>query len=142
MIPVEPRSASVADSFTVPCPYTLAPRISCDANGVWHVRGYAEARELLLLDIEQAGFQAENVKTSGLDPVLYQRGETHRQQRAAIAKFFSPTTTHQKHLGMIERIADEIVGKLTKTKRADLNDLTVQMAASVAATVVGLKPTR
>ena len=42
---------------------------------------------------------------------------------------------------MIERLADELTGELARTKRADLNDLSVRMAASVAATVVGLDPT-
>lgn len=132
---------SLTDSKTAPGPYTPTPRVQRDAAGVWHIRGYAEAKELLLGDLQQAGFQADEVMKSGLDPVLYQRGEAHRQQRAAIAKFFSPTTTHQKHLGMMERLADELIGELVRAKRADLNDLSVRMAACVAAAVVGLDPT-
>ena len=129
------------DSKTVPGPYTPAPRVAHDDAGHWHIRGYAEAKELLLEDLHQAGFQADDVKKSGFDPVLYQRGQTHRQQRSAIAKFFSPTTTSQKHQVMMERLADELAGELAQTKRADLNDLSVRMAASVAAAVVGLDPT-
>ena len=132
---------SITDSKTAPGPYTPTPRVSRDSTGVWHIRGYAEAKELLLGDLQQAGFQADEVMKSGLDPVLYQRGEAHRQQRAAIAKFFSPTTTHQKHQVMMERLADELIGELARAKRADLNDLSVRMAASVAAAVVGLNPT-
>lgn len=132
---------SITDSKTAPGPYIPTPRVCCDADGTWHIRGYAEAKELLLGDMHQAGFQADDVMKSGLDPVLYQRGEAHRQQRAAIAKFFSPTTTHQKHQMMMERLADELVGELVRAKRADLNDLSVRMAASVAAAVVGLNPT-
>ena len=129
------------ESKTAPGIYTSTPRVAKDDAGQWHIRGYAEAKTLLLDDLEQAGFQAEGVTKSGLDPVLYQRGETHRQQRAAIAKFFSPTTTSQKHQVMMERLADELAGELARTKRADLNDLSVRMAASVAAAVVGLDPT-
>lgn len=136
-----PAPEEATDSRTVPCPYTSVPRVSHDDGGEWHVRGYPEAKALLLDDLEQAGFQAENVKKSGLDPVLYQRGEVHRQQRAAIAKFFSPTTTSKKHQAMMERLAKELTGELAKAKRADLNDLSVRMAASVAAAVVGLDPT-
>src|SRR5262245_37708073 len=131
----------VTDSKTVPGTYTPVPRVSCDSDGVWHIRGYAEAKELLLEDMRQAGFNADELSQSGLDPVLYQRGEAHRQQRAAIAKFFSPTTTHQKHQVMMERLADDVVGELARSKHADLNDLSVRMAASVAAAVVGLAPT-
>jgi cytochrome P450 len=128
------------DSKTAPGPYTSTPRVRCEAEGTWHIHGYAEAKELLLADMRQAGFNADEVIKSGLDPVLYQHGEPHRQQRAAIAKFFSPTTTHQKHLAVIERLADEVIGDLVRAKRADLNELSVRMAASVAAAVVGLTP--
>ncbi len=137
----EVLAAHTTDSKTVPRPYTVTPRVTRDDAGHWHIHGYAEARALLLEDLEQAGFQAEVVLKSGLDPVLYQRGEVHRQQRAAIAKFFSPTTTTRKHQAMMERLADELTAELAETKRADLNDLTVRMAASVAAVVVGLDPT-
>ncbi len=129
------------DSKTAPGAYTPTPRVARDPEGVWHIRGYAEAKALLLLEMEQAGFAADDVRKSGLDPVLYQSGEPHRQQRAAIAKFFSPTTTHQKHLAMIERVADEVLGGFIRAQRADLNNLTVHMAAAVAAEVVGLEPT-
>ena len=100
------------DSKTAPGAYTTTPRLAQDDTGHWHCRGYAEAKALLLDDLEQAGFHADSVKKSGLDPVLFQRGETHRQQRAAIAKFFSPTTTSQKHQVMMERLANELVDEL------------------------------
>lgn len=129
------------DSRTVPVPYTFIPRVARDDTGHWHIRGYAEARTLLLEDLQQAGFQADGVAKSGLDPVLYQRGDAHRQQRAAIAQFFTPTTTARKHQAMMERLADELTAELSKAKHADLNNLTVRMAAAVAAAVVGLDPT-
>lgn len=132
---------AATESKTAPGAYTSAPRVSCDEQGHWHVRGYPEAKALLLEDLHQAGFQADDVAKTGLDPVLYQRGDAHRQQRSAIAKFFSPTTTMQKHMPMMERLADELTAELVRKKRVDLNDLSVRMAASVAAAVVGLDPT-
>ena len=129
------------DSKTVPGPYQPAPRVKQDESGVWHIRGYPEAKTLLMDDLEQAGFQAEAVMKSGLDPVLHQRGEAHRQQRAAIAKYFTPSTTMKRHQAMMERLAENLTGELARAKRADLNDLSVRMAASVAAAVVGLDPT-
>jgi len=131
---------TLPDSKTVPGAYTPTPHLERDANGIWHVRGYAEAKELLLADMAQAGFHADEVLKSGLDPVLYQRGDAHRQQRAQIAKFFSPTTVAQQHAPLIEKFAAEIVADFVQAKRADLNDLTVRMAVIVAATVVGLEP--
>ena len=131
----------VTESKTVPGSYQSAPRVDQDESGSWHIRGYAEARTLLLDDLEQAGFQAENVMKSGLDPVLHQRGEVHRQQRSAIAKFFTPSATMKRHQVMMEHLADDLADELAQAKRADLNDLSVRMAASVAAAVVGLDPT-
>src|SRR5690606_14199632 len=119
------------DSKTLPGPYRKTPYVERDENGIWHVHGYAEAKELLKEDLLQDGFQADMVRGSGLDPVLYQYGDAHRKQRAAIAKYFSPTTVSQKHLPMLERIADEIIGELRQAKRMDLKVMSRRMAALV-----------
>jgi cytochrome P450 len=129
------------DSKTLPASYSSAPRVEQDAQGDWHIRGYAEAKELLKEDLWQDGFNAENIENTGLDPVLYQHGEAHRQQRAAIAKYFSPTTVAQKHMPMIEKAADEIIADLLAARRIDLKILTNRMATIVASAVVGLEPT-
>ena len=128
------------DSKTIPGHYSSAPRVEQDAHGEWHIRGYAEAKELLKEDLLQAGFNASEIDKTGLDPVLYQHGEAHRQQRGAIAKFFSPTTVAQKHIPMIEKAADEIIADLVEVKQLDLKPLTTRMAAIVASAVVGLNP--
>jgi cytochrome P450 len=133
---------SQIDSKTVPGAYTPTPRVEQDAQGTWHIRGYVEAKELLKEELLQDGFGAEGVLKAGLDPVLYQHGEAHRVQRAAIAKFFSPTTVAQKHMLMIESSADEIISELVRAKQLDLKTLTTRMATVVAATVVGLNPTK
>ena len=129
------------ESKTLPEPYSNASRVQKDAQGDWHIRGYAETKELLKTDLHQDGFNAENIDKIGLDPVLYQHGEAHRVQRAAIAKFFSPSTVAQKHMPMIEKAADEILADLLRIKHLDLKTLTNRMATVVAAKVVGLDPT-
>src|SRR5688572_18231227 len=129
-------------SRTVPAPYKNDPRIEKDSTGMWHVRGYAEARDLLKEEMVQEGFNAEDIRRSGFDAVLYQHGDPHRQSRAAIAKFFSPTTVQQSHMPLIERTADEIVAELKSTKRANLRVLSRQIATVVASAVIGLKPTK
>jgi cytochrome P450 len=128
-------------SRTVPVPYKNDPRIEKDSIGMWHVHGYAEARDLLKEEMIQEGFNAEDIRKSGFDAVLYQHGEPHRQSRAGIAKFFSPATVQQSHMPLIERTADEIVAELKSTKRANLRVLSRQMAIVVASAVIGLKPT-
>lgn len=130
-----------SDSKTLPSSYQNIPRIERDEDGVWHIRGYAEAKDLLKEDLLQDGFQADDVRKFGIDPVLYQRGEVHRKQRAAIAKYFSPTTVTQKHLPMLERIADETIAELLQSKHMDLKILSRRMAALVVCEVVGLDPT-
>jgi cytochrome P450 len=130
------------DSKTATDPYKNSPRVEKDEEGVWHIHGYAEAKDLLKEDLLQDGFGAEDVFKSGLDPVLYQRGEPHRKQRAAIAKYFSPTTVSQKHMPMMEHAADEVLAELIRTKRMDLKTLSRHMAAVVTSSVVGLNPTK
>ncbi|MEO5887224.1 MAG: cytochrome P450 [Anaerolineales bacterium] len=129
-------------SRTVPVPYKNDPRIEKDSTGMWHVRGYAEARDLLKEEMIQEGFNAEDIRKSGFDAVLYQHGEAHRQSRAAIARFFSPTTVQQSHMPLIESTADDIIAELKSTKRANLRVLSRQMATVVASAVIGLKPTK
>jgi|SoiMetStandDraft_2_1073263.scaffolds.fasta_scaffold28893_1 cytochrome P450 len=129
-------------SRTVPAPYKSDPRIERDSTGTWHVRGYSEARDLLKEEMIQEGFNAEDLRKAGFDAVLYQHGEPHRQSRAAIAKFFSPTTVQQSHMPRIERTADEIMADLKSRKRANLRMLSRHMATVVASAVIGLKPTK
>src|ERR1700682_601592 len=86
------------------------PPLGQDERGVWHVRGYAEAKTILLADTTQAGFNAELVAQMPVkisQPVLFQDGPEHRAQRAQIAKFFTPTFTQQQHTALMEKYADE-----------------------------------
>ncbi|MBI4314764.1 MAG: cytochrome P450 [Chloroflexi bacterium] len=129
------------DSITVPPLFTPTPLVERDALGIWHVRGYAEAKQLMLADAAQAGFQAEDVRKARIDPVLYQQGEPHRVQRGQIARFFSPTTTHQKHMPVMEQFADSIIGEFAKAGRGDLNQMAMRMAVAVASAIVGLNAT-
>jgi len=128
------------DSQTLPAPYINEPRIERDEDGTWHVRGYAEARDLLKEELIQDGFNAEEVRHAGFEGVLYTRGEPHRRMRSAIAKYFSPTTVQQSHLPMIERTMHELIADLKKRKSVDLKVLSRKMATVVASAVVGLNP--
>ncbi len=132
---------SNTDSETVPTPYINDPRIEKDAEGLWHVRGYAEARDLLKEELIQDGFNAEDLRKAGFEGVLYQHGEAHRQSRAAIAKYFSPATVKQSHMPMIEKTADELLAELKEKKTINLKILSRRMATVVMSAVVGLNPT-
>jgi cytochrome P450 len=130
------------DSKTAPAPYVSEPRLEKDAHGNWHVRGYAEARNLLKEDLIQDGFNAEEVLKAGFEGVLYMRGEPHRQMRAGIAKYFSPTTVQNMHMAIIEKTADELIGKLKSQKHINLKLLSRDMATIITTAVVGLNPTQ
>lgn len=134
--------SSTTDSHTAPAPYINDPRLEKDPHGVWHVRGYAEARDLLKEDLIQDGFNAEDLHKAGFDGVLYMSGEPHRQMRAAIAKYFSPTTVQNTHMATIQQTADELIGRLKAQKRLNLKELSRDMATVIATAVVGLEPTK
>jgi len=130
------------DSKTAPAPYQNDPRIERDTHGTWHVRGYSEARDLLKEDLIQDGFNAEELHKAGFDGVLYMSAEPHRQMRAAIAKYFSPTTVQNTHMAIIQKTADELIGQLKAEKRLNLKLLSRDMATVIATAVVGLEPTK
>jgi len=130
------------DSKTAPAPYQTDPRVEKDAHGTWHVRGYNEARDLLKEDLIQDGFNAEELRKAGFEGVLYMHGEPHRQMRAAIAKYFSPTTVQNTHMALIEKTADELIVELKEKKVINLKILSRSMATIITSAVVGLNPTK
>ncbi|MDQ2809876.1 MAG: cytochrome P450 [Chloroflexota bacterium] len=123
-----------------------APLVECDGKGVWHIRGFAEARAVLQSDhTKQAGFNAEMVAlSSGLSrqPVLYQEGKEHLEQRKQTARFFTPKTVSTSYQLLMEQAADRIVNQLKRTRRADLSQLSLSLAVQVAGQVVGLTNSR
>ena len=127
----------------------VAPHVKAveqDAAGRWHVYGYAEARAFLRAEgTRQAGFRAERIDKlpqTMRDPILYQEGEAHREQRTKTARFFTPKTTDDKYRGFMEAFADEVLADFQRSRRADLSVLSMRMAVQVAAQVVGLTNSR
>src|SRR5712691_2796510 len=70
------KTARVVEPIGIP--------IERDAAGVWHVRGFEEARTILRSrDTRQAGFKAELIEKlprTMKQPILFQDGKLHRQQ--------------------------------------------------------------
>ncbi|MEG3089191.1 cytochrome P450 [Sphingomonas sp. PB4P5] len=105
------------------------------------VRDFAEARELLRNpDARQAGFLADLVNKVSLShpPILYQHGAEHRRQRGATARFFAPRVVTTAYRALMERTSDELVGRLATAGHADLDELGLEMAVTIAAEIVGL----
>ncbi len=120
--------------------------IECDADGVWQVRGFAEARAILRSkNTKQAGFNADmigSVPHMRNQPILYQEGRTHDLQRKQTARFFTPKTVSTKYRMMMEQLADQLITELQRKKRIDLSQLTMKLSMRVTCEVVGLKNSR
>ncbi len=116
--------------------------ISRDGQGVWHVRGYEEAKAVLRsAHTKQAGFKAElmdRMPGNMTPPILYQEGISHHEQRKQTARYFTPRTVSDKYHQLMEELSLAIVAQLQHTKRADLSDLSMLLAVRVAGQVVGL----
>ncbi len=125
--------------------YTGKPRIEIDDDGVWHLHGYDESRQVLRSDlVKQAGFVAEKVmgeNTKGLMknlPILFLEKDEHHRMRRETNRFFTPTAADTKYREFMDSYADGLVDKLKKQGSADLSDLTMEMALKVASQIVGL----
>ncbi|MBC7813513.1 MAG: cytochrome P450 [Burkholderiales bacterium] len=118
--------------------------IEVDAEGIWHIHGYDETRQILRSDlVKQAGFNSEVVidKTQNIlknQPILFLDGEEHHRMRRETNKFFTPSITDKQYRDFMHNFADEQVETLKRKRRANLNELTMDMALSVAGRVVGL----
>lgn len=131
---------------TAPQPEPSGPALVRDADGVWHVRGFAEARQILRgPHTKQAGFKAdliERMPAGRSQPILYQEGPVHLQQRKQTARFFTPTATSANYRALMQALTDELIGELARAGRADLSTLSMRLAVAVAAQVVGLTDSR
>lgn len=121
-----------------------APAVE-ERDGVWHLRSYATVRQVLRNAdaTRQAGFNAELVGKTGLrQPVLFQDGAEHLEQRTAIARFFTPKRVDDAYQTLMEDLSDELIVDLQRSRRADLSELSLALAVQVAARVVGLTDSR
>ncbi len=105
------------------------------------VRDFAEARTLLRdPDARQAGFLADLVNGVSVTrpPILYQHGAEHRRQRGATARFFSPRVVTSGYRALMVRTSDDLVDRFQRAGRAELDDIGLEMAVTIAAEIVGL----
>jgi cytochrome P450 len=120
--------------------------IECDEAGVWHVRGFDEARAILRNgETKQAGFNAElleRLPNKMKPPILYQEGKVHHQQRKMTARYFTPKVVSSSYRQLMERLVEQSIQRLERKKKADLSDISLQLAVRVASEVVGLTNSR
>lgn len=120
-------------------------RIERDANGVWHIYVFDDAKTILRYsETKQLGFKAELMKRMPNEmrtPILYLEGPAHLEQRKQTARFFTPKAVSGYRPAM-EAVADAMMLKLQREKRADLRQLSLGMAMRVVSEVVGLTNSR
>src|ERR1700694_1920298 len=117
-----------------------------DAQGIWQVYGFEEARTILRSSAtRQAGFNADSLaKIPGVKnrPILYMEGKEHHQQRKQTARFFTPKTVNSDYRHFMETLADGLINELKSKRRVDLSSLSLTLAVQVAARVVGVTNSR
>lgn len=138
------KTASISDPTDSDEP--AGPPLERDASGVWHVRGFQEARAILRSDFtKQAGFGAQQIEqVSGfLKPaILFQEGPIHHQQRKQTARFFTPKAVDSNYRQLMNKLTDELIADLQRDRQADLSKMSFKLAVGVAAQIVGLTNSR
>jgi len=89
----------------------------------------------------QAGFMAELVMRAtgkGTTPVLFQEGEVHQKQRTATARFFAPRVVTTRYRELMDRLSEGLMERLRASGKADLSEMSLEMAVAVAAEIIGL----
>ena len=120
-----------------------APAFERRSDGSVVVRSAALAQAVLRAGdaVRQAGFNAEAMDHRGLPlrkPILFQEGREHREQRVAIAPFFTPRAAAERYRGVAEAASDELLAGFRAAGGGDLSGLAMRLAVRVAAEVVGL----
>lgn len=112
------------------------------AGSVLRVDDFAIARRVLRSSgTKQAGFMADLIERATrrmATPVLFQEGEVHQKQRAATARYFAPRVVTTRYRELMNQLSDGLMAKLEADGRADLSDMSLDMAVAVAAQIIGL----
>lgn len=118
------------------------PALRRRSDGTVEIGSFAAARQVLRSGAtRQAGFRAEDMmrfSTAGIVPILYQEGEAHHRQRAATARFFAPKVVTTRYRELTESLADRLITEFRAKRSGNLDDLSLELAVTVAAEIVGL----
>ena len=118
------------------------PALERAADGTWYVRDFALTRQLLRSgETRQAGFKADllaQMPQVMRQPILYQDGKAHHEQRRQTARFFAPKTVSAQYRVLMEELAERLIGRLRSAGEIDFSQITLEMAVNVAARVIGL----
>ena len=105
------------------------------------VNRFSFAREVLRNTLaKQAGADSDQVDTGNPDhaPVFYLDGEAHRRKRGTIARLFTPTAVTTRYRAIMERTTEALLARMQAAGEARLDVLSLELAVTVAAEIVGL----
>jgi len=117
-----------------------AERIAFDPSAQVVTR-FSFARDVLRNALaKQAGADSDQVDTGNPDhaPVFYLDGEAHRRKRSAIARLFTATVVTTRYRAVMERTTEALLARLRAAGEARLDVLSLELAVTVAAEIVGL----
>lgn len=109
--------------------------------GAQVITRFSFARDLLRNgNAKQAGANPEQVDTGNPEhaPVFYLDGEAHRRKRSTIARLFTATAVTTRYRVIMERATDTLLARLKAAGEARLDNLSLELAVTVAAEIVGL----
>ncbi|QZP08497.1 cytochrome P450 [Caenibius sp. WL] len=102
---------------------------------------FADARAVLRSgEAEQAGFLSDLARRYSRmkQPILFLSGEEHRRQRKATARFFAPKVVTGRYRDLIRAETERLIARLRRNGSAALDALSLDLAVTVAAEIVGL----
>lgn len=105
------------------------------------VTDFTAARAILRNpEASQAGFLADLARRFSRmkQPILFLSGEEHRRQRKATARFFAPRVVSGRYRDLITTETARLIAQFRRDGAADLDALSLDLAVTVAAEIVGL----
>lgn len=114
--------------------------VKAEPGSRW-IKSFTQARELLRSGIlRQSGVEVAPVEKK--DPakasIFFLDGDAHKHRRAAIARFFTPKAIATRHMKVMQENTDSLLAEFQRNKRTQLDEMSLYLAGSVVAEIVGL----
>ena len=101
------------------------------------VSSLAFARELLRGNATKQDGE-EFIGDPAFTSVFFLDGEPHKRKRQAISRFFTPKVISTRYRAVMEETADTLLTRLRTRGQGRLDQMSYELAVTVAATIVGL----
>jgi cytochrome P450 len=120
----------------------VAERITA-SPGTRVVGGFAFARDLLRSGVTRqagagAGAMAGPTGNPAFTSVFFLDGEPHKRKRQAVVRFLTPKAINTRYRAVMERATGVQLGQLQARGRGRLDQMSFELAVTVAADIVGL----